>query len=177
MDLTRLELINFMDPSLYKPIPDFDFSNPPEDPVALKAALIEKMEQLKGVGLSANQVGLPFRVFVMGLPGNYFACFNPKIIGASKEKTIIKEGCLSLPGVVVALSRPAAVAVSYQDENGTAVVKELEGIGARVFQHEYDHMEGRNFMMLASPLKQKRALDTLRKKVRDGKRLASSDVQ
>lgn len=177
MDLSNLDLINFMDPSLYKPIPEFDFENPPIDPVTLKNALIEKMKELNGVGLSANQVGLQYRVFVMGVAGNYSACFNPKIIGVSKEKAVIKEGCLSLPGVFVSLSRPAAVAVSWTDETGETVTKMLDGIGGRVFQHEYDHMQGRNFMMLASPLKQKRALEQMRKKVRHGQKLVTADIQ
>src|SRR5574343_1980447 len=111
-----LELLNFMDPSLYKPIPEFSFEEPPTDPTKLKDDLLEAMQRFGGVGLSANQVGLPYRVFVMGVPGNYMACFNPSIIGFSKEKVVVKEGCLSLPGVVVALSRPAMVVVKYEDE-------------------------------------------------------------
>jgi peptide deformylase len=177
MKSDELELLNFLDPRLYEKMSEFDFENPPVDPTELKTAMIEVMVRLGGVGLSANQVGLPYRMFVMGVPGNYTACFNPAIIGWSKEKNTIKEGCLSLPGVVVALSRPAMVVAKYQDEVGTNVMKELEGLGARVFQHEYDHMEGRNFMMLASPLKQKRALEQLRKKVRNGQKLVSADAQ
>jgi peptide deformylase len=177
MKSEELELLNFMDPRLYEKLPEFDFENPPINPVELKDALIEAMVRMEGVGLSANQVGLQYRVFVMGVPGNYTACFNPSLMGWSKEKVVIKEGCLSLPGVIVALSRPAMVVAKYQDETGTNFMKELEGIGARVFQHEMDHMEGRNFMMLASPLKQKRALEQLKKKVRNGQKLVTADIQ
>jgi peptide deformylase len=176
MDLDNLQLLPFTDPSLFERVPEFDFENPPIDPVILKQRLVKCMLDLGGAGLAANQVGLPYRVFVMGTKENNHAIFNAKLMGGTKETTPMEEGCLSLPGVFVTLSRPIGVAVSYQTETGETVVKELVGIGARVFQHEYDHMEGRNFMMLTSPLKRQRALDKMRKKVRNEQRLVAADI-
>lgn len=119
---------------------------------------------IQGAGLSANQVGVPYAVFVMSVEGIGRACFNPKIHGASKETCVFKEGCLSLPGIWLSIARPMACLVSFQDENGNNTPVELSGVAARVFQHEYDHMLGQNFTQRASPLKLKRALQALKKK-------------
>jgi len=163
--LNDLRLLPFTDPLLRKPLEEFDFEKPPIDPIELKDALILGMTNMGGVGLSANQIGLPFRCFVYGMGEKVHVVFNPKIIGASTEKNVIKEGCLSLPGVWLMISRPAMIAVVYQDETGESKAFDLNGISSRVFQHEFDHMEGRNFTMLASPLKLQRALAQLKKKV------------
>lgn len=174
--LNDLVLLPFTDPSLRTKPEEFDFINPQINATDLVSALTEAMLRLGGVGLSANQVGLPYRVFVYGVNGSYTPVFNPKIIGASKETTIFKEGCLSAPGVWLMLKRPTAVVVSYCDVTGAPVDVELSGISSRVFQHEYDHMEGRNFTQLASALKLQRALATLKKKVHHAEKLRAADA-
>jgi peptide deformylase len=163
----KLSLLSFNDPILREALPEFDFANPPEDPKVIKSVLLDAMYNWKGAGLSANQVGLPFRVFVFGMQENVEACFNPKIMGYSKETCVMPEGCLSLPGITLHLKRPIACVLSFQTETGETKVLEYKGFSSRVIQHEYDHMEGRNFTMLASPLKMQRAVDAWKKKRRN----------
>lgn len=174
--LKNLQLVPFNDPIVQTRPIDFDFAAPPIDPLELNQAMLDAMIKLGGVGLSANQVGLPWRMFVYGIAGKYEAVFNPTIVGASRETTIMKEGCLSMPGIWLNLKRPIVVVVSYVNEKNEPVGLELSGITSRVFQHEYDHMEGRNFTQRASPLKLKMALDKLRKKVHHGQQLRAADA-
>jgi peptide deformylase len=75
-----LELVAETDPILDAIMPVFDFSNPPTDPVFLASQLVETCIYHKGLGLSANQCGLRYRVFVMGAGNDYVAHFNPKIV-------------------------------------------------------------------------------------------------
>ena len=114
------------------------------------------MEGSAGVGLSANQCGVMERVFVMYSDikkKEIIACFNPKIIKKGKEKVLIDEGCLSFPGLWVKVKRPETIEVEYEDENGEKIQRELYGLQSRIFQHEYDHMEGTNFTQRVSRLK------------------------
>lgn len=129
---------------LREEIPPFDFANPPTDPMQLAEDLIEFMYDNNGLGLAANQVGLPYRVFVMR--GNEevgdFACFNPRLVDAGEEVGLMEEGCLSYPGLLVKIKRPKSVRVRFQLPNGETVTQIFAGLSARVFQHEYDHLEG-----------------------------------
>jgi len=109
--------------------------------------LFETMLHYKGIGLSANQCGLPFRVFVMGghaqfANGERFSIFNPKVTAVSDQEVMMVEGCLTFPLLFVKIKRPAACKVEYEDVNGNKVEKELSGLTARCFLHEYDHMQG-----------------------------------
>ena len=111
-----------------------------------------------GGGLSANQVGLPFNMFVLGdhpslEKGLKMTCFNPMIINSSKEVVAMKEGCLTFPFVLLTISRPRKVTVKYEDENGDLKEGHLDGMISRIFQHEYDHMLGRTFTEYASKMK------------------------
>ena len=102
----------------------------------------------KGVGLSANQIGIEERVFVMMIDieaQETITCFNPRIIKESKDKVVMEEGCLSYPELYLEISRPSSIIVKYEDENKNVFKERLEGFSARVFQHEYDHMEGIDF--------------------------------
>tara|TARA_B100000902_G_scaffold377142_1_gene409075 strand:- start:1650 stop:1979 length:330 start_codon:yes stop_codon:yes gene_type:complete len=106
------------------------------------------MFHYNGVGLSANQIGIKERVFVMISNMELqetITCFNPKIIKQSKKLVKLEEGCLSFPDVFLDVDRPESIVVKYEDE-GKAVHKvKLEGFIARIFLHEYDHMEGIDF--------------------------------
>ena len=102
----------------------------------------------KGVGLSANQIGIEERVFVMMIDmeaQETITCFNPRIIKESKDEVVMEEGCLSYPELYLEISRPSSIIVKYEDENKNVFKERLEGFSARVFQHEYDHMEGIDF--------------------------------
>jgi len=100
----------------------------------------------KGVGLSANQVGVPFQVFSMLMNGETpVTCFNPKILEESEETVFMKEGCLSYPHLWLNIHRPKSITVSYRTERGELIHENLEGFEARIFHHEMDHMNGKNF--------------------------------
>lgn len=120
----------------------FDFNNPPIDPVELANILVREMNARNGLGLSANQIGLPYRAFAMRANPN-FVCFNPRVVWASSVSTVLEEGCLSFPNLVYKAKRPNAIRVRFAMPNGEVTTKDFNGLTARIFQHEMDHMEGR----------------------------------
>ena len=101
-------------------------------------------EDAIGVGLAANQVGLLRRFFVYRVSdeGPLQALVNPVIDWSSDEEETFEEGCLSLPQVVVEVTRPAQIRVSAQDRFGEPLKLEVDGLEARVIQHELDHLDG-----------------------------------
>jgi peptide deformylase len=162
--LEDLQLIHFADPRMTTKPPLFDFEKDGDKAEELSTVLYKRMLQLGGLGLSANQVGLPYRVFVFGNAEQKYVLFNPVVIGVSKEQIIMEEGCLSFPGFMLTLERPAEVVVEYQDETGTVQRTSYKNIAARVVLHEYDHMEGINFTHHASNFKLRWELNKLKKK-------------
>lgn len=105
------------------------------------------------VGLAANQVGADKQIFIMHVNGMKFTCINPEITGIAKSSNLMREGCLSFPSLVLQISRPAAVIVSYYEIDGSKVETTLDGLAARVFQHEFDHLQGEVFTNKVSKLK------------------------
>ena len=109
--------------------------------------LIQHMVYHEGIGLSANQIGIPFKVFSMMVNNkDVICCFNPKIIKESDETIIMKEGCLSYPLLFLNIKRPKEVWVKYQNADGDFIDAHFEELAARVFQHEMDHMSGTIFL-------------------------------
>ena len=115
--------------------------------------LTDRMLELGGVGLSANQVGVNCRVFVMGTKEFQTVLFNPSIKGISSETASLDEGCLSFPGIYMKVTRPKSVVIEYQNSKGEWQEDEYHGLTARIFLHEYDHMEGKTFKDKVSKLK------------------------
>jgi len=108
------------------------------------------MYDWNGLGLAANQVGVPYRVFAMrGSPEN-FVCFNPRIVQPSAENIILEEGCLSFPGLLVKVKRPKHIRVRFTTPNGDTKTETFIGMTARVFQHELDHLDGRLYFNRAN---------------------------
>jgi peptide deformylase len=160
-----MELIKFTDPALRKVPENFDFET--EDAQELADTLWNECRRLHGLGLSANQVGIDTKVFVMGSDDNNRKnIFNPKVISVSKETELAKEGCLSYPGLWLSVRRPKEVTLSYQKVDGSHVVETFIGLQARIAQHEFDHMEGLNFSDHVSQLKLDMALKSLNKRAR-----------
>lgn len=110
-------------------------------------AMFELMYESKGIGLAANQVALPYRLFIMnatGEPGDKdheFVFINPEIMKRSGQEEG-EEGCLSLPEVYGPVTRSTHITVSAFDLSGNEFVLELEALPARVVQHEADHLDG-----------------------------------
>ena len=144
MNLT-LELLPTHHPLLKEPTMKFDFDNPPIPPDQLFSLMAEFMIKNKGMGLAANQVGIPYNVFVIGDPTNedsVIPVFNPNILSRSGEKYYSEEGCLTYPGLYVKIKRYNVIRTRYTThENITDTIK-LSGISSRIFQHEYDHLNG-----------------------------------
>ena len=114
----------------------------------LSQILKVNMDYYKGVGLSANQIGINERAFIMIRDMEYnetITCFNPKILKESKKTIVMEEGCLSYPDLFLDIERPESVVIKYEDEDKKIHKMKLDGLAARVFQHEYDHMEGIDF--------------------------------
>ena len=151
-----LKIITFPDPILREKIPEFDFSNPSHDPVQLEKDLIEAMFNGHGMGLSANQVGIRARVFVMGYredPSSAQAFFNPQVVANVDVVDDLEEGCLSFPGIFVKVKRPRKVKVRWQNTQGEFKEAELEDYACKCFLHELDHLEGIVFRDRVSDLK------------------------
>ena len=136
------ELIKSDDPLLHNRIDSCSYNL---DRNFLSRTLIESMIHHNGVGLSANQIGISERAFVMIRDIEYneiIVCFNPKIIKTSTKKSVMEEGCLSYPELFLDVVRPSEIVVKYEDEDKKMHKLNLVGLSARVFLHEYDHMEG-----------------------------------
>ena len=133
-----------------------------KDRVELSKVMYDTMAKYGGIGLSANQVGLPFRMFIMGghpqiENGKVRSVFNPLINDVSEETVNMKEGCLSFPFLFLSINRPKWCSVKYTNEKGEDVEETLHGMNARIFMHENEHMNGYVFTDLVSKFKLKRA--------------------
>ena len=114
----------------------------------LSRVLIDNMIHHNGIGISANQIGIWERAFAMvrDIENNeVMVCFNPRIIKSYSEEVEMEEGCLSYPELFLKIKRPDKIVVKYEDENKKIHKIKLQGLASRVFQHEYDHMEGIDF--------------------------------
>ena len=132
------------------------------------ASLVERMRHLlhdaNGIGLAATQVGVLRRVFLF-LPDpeqDAVALVNPRIVSTSDERVSDDEGCLSLQGVVVPVERDERVTVDASDPEGNEVRFELEGLPARIAQHELDHLDGVLILDRTTPEGRREALAVLR---------------
>ena len=160
--MKELKLITPTDPRVQSAIAPFNNDMLKDegfkDRKELSEAMFDTMKKYGGIGLSANQVGLPFNMFVLGdhpeiEKGLKMTCFNPMIISSSVEEETMKEGCLTFPFVFLNITRPRKVVVKYEDENGDLKEGSLDGMISRVFQHEYDHMLGKTFVDGVSKMK------------------------
>lgn len=105
--------------------------------------MLETMIHNEGLGLAAPQVGVLKRIVVVTIKGTPTIMYNPTIIAKSPKKEASNEGCLSFEkGVEYKVKRPAAVKVKYRNEHGKMTYAYLQGLDARVFCHEFDHLLG-----------------------------------
>jgi peptide deformylase len=110
------------------------------------AEIIKKMRQAmtehNGVGLAANQLGLPWRMFIARDENKFYVIFNPKIIKKSREVAKLEEGCLSVPGEERLVPRPEKIVLAGMDRGGKKIKISAWGLLGRIFQHEIDHLNG-----------------------------------
>ena len=105
--------------------------------------MFETMYKNNGIGLAAVQVGVLKRVIVIDIENEgKFVLINPKIVSFSENKTIMQEGCLSVPDGQYSVERPERVVVEYTDLDGKVNKIETGGLLSKCFQHEIDHLNG-----------------------------------
>lgn len=167
-----LNLVHHENEILKQKTSPFNFVDPPTDPIQLAKDLYETMVVNKGLGLAAPQVGLPYRVFSLyAVPG--IVCFNPRIVDTSSETIVLEEGCLSYPNLFIKVKRPRRIKVRYLEPNGEPQTKVLDGMTARCFMHELDHLDGivhikrANKIHLERGLRKKKELDRMVKKAEE----------
>ena len=165
-----LPIVAYGDPVLRKVADAIDAAYP--DLEKLITNMKETMYNASGVGLAAPQIGKAIRLFLIDaspfsedddiseeertLLKSFNRVFiNPKILEEEGEEWLFNEGCLSIPEVREDVSRQPKITIEYQDENFTLHTETLEGLAARVFQHEYDHIEGILFTDKLSTLKKR----------------------
>jgi peptide deformylase len=165
--IDRLELVEFPHPALLRrarPLARIDDTI--HDVVE---QMFEIMYQAGGIGLAATQVALPYRLFIVNLEarpdaGEELVFINPSL-SRPRGNAVQEEGCLSLPGLRMDVRRPEQIVVKAWSLEGEPFEEDLDGLLARVVQHEFDHLEGRLFtdrLPDAAALEARRSLDTFR---------------
>jgi peptide deformylase len=134
----------------------------------LVADMFETMYEAPGVGLAAVQVGVPKRIVTIDATRGEeekqpFVLINPEILWASDEKSVLEEGCLSIPDYIDEVERSVKVKARFLDLEGRTIEVEAEGLFARVMQHEIDHINGILFIDHLSKLKRDRVEKKLAK--------------
>lgn len=131
---------------LHTPAPSYDFSS---QSLAERTHQFELMKALmvanNGIGLAAPQVGISQNFFIMMAGAAIIICYNPQILSTSSQIETSDEGCLSFKGLVLPVKRPESITVRYQNIHGEVVDDTFDGMEARCFQHELDHLMGVTF--------------------------------
>lgn len=155
------ELIDADSEILREELDTFSFVEPPVDPIEFAHVLTKHMLHYGGIGLAANQLGLPYRVFAIK-SDPIMVCYNPVLVDATTNEIALEEGCLTFPDLIFKVKRPESIKMRYQQPNGEIVTNMYTGMTARVMQHELDHLDGVLFIDRVSNL----VLDMARKKAR-----------
>ena len=149
-----MNLIKYPNEILEREVKDVDLENLEFDPVELKKEMVEFMIANNGIGLSANQIGLDAKVFVMGdSVENSTMCINPTVLQYTSDTQDDIEGCLSFPNIFVKIKRPKEILARYWNENLEECTVKIEGYSAKCYLHELDHLLGITFKDRASKLK------------------------
>ena len=109
-------------------------------------SMIETCRHIQGMGLSAIQVGIPHRIFVVVTEDHSIDFINPEILETSEEEVMLREGCLSFPGIFLDIKRPKVVKVKYYNRKLEECELEATGMVARCILHEMDHLDGLTFV-------------------------------
>ena len=145
--MIELNLIPDSDARLHTRVEVFNPKENKEFLMDVIPRMFDLMKEKDGIGLSANQVGIMKRFFIMSIDGSDYVCINPRIIKFKNRNPIVSnEGCLSFPGKMLSLYRHDEIKVSYQNESGKRFEKKFNGITSICFQHELDHLNGITFV-------------------------------
>jgi len=136
-------LVKETDPVLKKPCDAVDFeTSTREERQSLVDQMIATMTESGGIGLAAPQIGVTKRVFVLLENDVPICCFNPEIVHTIGTDVVDYEGCLSFPKLWLKVGRAEGVVGKYQDIDGNEVTRQFDGLSARCFLHELDHVNG-----------------------------------
>ena len=172
-EILPLTLYDDNHPMLSRVVPEYDIRNLPNPNIVKTVKRLKMTMKLhNGMGLSANQCGLFERVFVIGTEHFQLVCINPKIVEQSEEMIKDAEGCLSFPGLSVKINRASWITAEYYDESGKLHNVRMEGLTARCYQHELDHMNGVKFTTYVKPVALQLARDKQKKLIKKIKRLS-----
>jgi peptide deformylase len=159
--LALAQIRQYPDPVLRmeaRPVEEFD-----DDLLRLVVRMKDLMQEANGVGLAATQVGVLRRVFVFAPDDErVLAIVNPSLTQRAEEQETDDEGCLSIQGVTVPVERSTTVRLEGHDEQGKEVAYDLEGMAARIAQHEYDHLDGKLMLDRTTPDARREAMAALR---------------
>lgn len=171
-EISPLTLYTDNHPMLSRMIPDYDIRNLPNPNINKTVKRLKMTMKLhSGMGLAANQCGLFERVFVIGTEHFQLVCINPKIVDQSEELVKDIEGCLSFPGLSIKVHRHSWITAEYYDESGALHNVRMEGLTARCYQHELDHMNGIKYTTYVKPVALLLAKQKQKKLVKKIKRL------
>lgn len=167
------KLVKSNDSILREKCKPFDFDNVPIDPLDLQDIFKHHLLDKNALGVSASQFGLPYRVFAIQdyEEKNVGMIFNPNIVNFSEETSMEEEGCLSYPGLYVKIRRSKEIRMRWTNQFGEVNTSKFSGVTARIFQHEYDHLNGivfhsrANHYHLDLAKRKKRKLDKARKRL------------
>ena len=157
--ISRVQYTYSMDIQIYgKPVLAA-VAEPVEEITPELLAILDEMVPMlathRGVGLAAPQIGISQRFFIMNPGDKLRKVINSEIVKAGSAQAEMEEGCLSVPGIHKKVRRPRRITVRYTNENGETIEEELKDFPARVFQHEYDHLDGIVFVDRLTPVARK----------------------
>lgn len=145
-----MHIVKYPDPLLKKKAKEIPAIT--KEHLKLIPQMIKIMDANEGIGLAGPQVGVGERVIVIKDGARNHVFFNPIIVKASRKKEIDEEGCLSLPGIFLKIKRSEEVEIAATNEEGKTLHIQAKGLGARIFQHEIDHLEGKLIINRVGPL-------------------------
>jgi len=165
MDIWNVEFVQPSHPVMNRPANVDPFTAKDVDWREREQELIAYMNMNHGLGLAAPQIGSSYRMFVMKHEHlGDIGVYNPEIVEYSDTEVLWQEGCLSFPLLYLGIKRPSEITVQYTKPDGeTRIEVRMDGRDARVFLHEYDHLEGKMFLDKVSLLKINRAKEQQRK--------------
>ena len=144
-------------PLLREVMPEYTEQLPNNHINEIAERMKSSMKMMRGLGLSANQCGEKLRMFVIGNDDFNMVCINPRVTNHSETFTTSAEGCLSFPALSLKVARPDWLEVEFTDENGQLQRARIDGITARCFAHELDHLNGVVYTNRVKPLALKMA--------------------
>ena len=142
--------------------------------IDLSKKMLDVMLKAPGVGLAANQIGVLKKIVTIHINDQEknidksYALFNPIIKSYSEEKVVMEEGCLSIPDQYAKINRPKGITLEYFNEKKKSIKMKVDGIEARVLQHEIDHLSGKLFIDYLSSLKRNIMIKKVKKLIKNG---------